>query len=104
MRVGFLWFAMACAIPAALAEDLEVLQVKQNFDPRAIEVLAGIPVTFTNADDVKHNLKMVTPDGTQTDYGVEKPGEHTIITFPAAGDYSVICGIHPRMKLKVTVK
>ena len=104
MRCGVVLILLALGFGAACADELEVLQVKQSFDPRSIEVASGTPVTFTNADDVKHNLKMVAPDGTQTDFGVEKPGEHTIMTFPAAGDYSVICGIHPRMKLKVTVK
>ena len=98
----------AFALPAAVAadtatDDEEVLQIKQAFDPKAITVAAGVAVRFVNGDDVKHNLQAVAPDGSRTDYGVAPPGQTTPITFAAPGEYSVVCGIHPRMKLKVTV-
>jgi plastocyanin len=32
-----------------------------------------------------------------------EPGSKVDITFPAAGDFNVLCGIHPKMKLSVHV-
>ncbi len=90
-------------VGAVRADDEEVLQIKQAFDPKSISVAAGAAVRFVNGDDVKHNLQSVAPDGTRTDYGVAPPGQVTPITFAAAGEYTVVCGIHPRMKLKVSV-
>ena len=87
----------------ARADDNQVLQIKQTFDPGAMDIAAGASVTFVNADDVNHNLQSVAPDGAKVDHGVEKPGETTVIAFQTAGVYSIICGIHPRMKMKVTV-
>lgn len=99
-----LWVVLVLIAAPALAEDSEVLQIKQAFEPGALEVAAGTTVTFSSADDVNHNLKTVAPDGTTVDRGVEKPGESTQILFATAGVYSVICGIHPRMKMRVTVR
>ncbi len=87
-----------------LAEDLEVLQIKQKFEPGQIEVKAGEPVNFVNADDVKHNLRKVNPDGSKIDHGVQKPGETITFSFDTPGANQVVCGIHPKMKLEVMVK
>jgi plastocyanin len=95
--------AATIGLPAK-ADDADVLQIKQAFDPGAYETKVGAAVVFLNADDVNHNLQRVAPDGVKTDFGVEKPGESTKIVFESAGVYSIICAIHPRMKMKVTVR
>jgi plastocyanin len=99
--------AVALTAVAAGADTVPadpVLQIHQEFDPKAISVTAGATVQFSNADDVNHNLQTIAPDGARKDYGVEKPGESTPISFPAAGVYQIVCSIHPRMKMKVTVQ
>jgi plastocyanin len=104
MRASIAVIVAVLAIAApALAEDGDILQIKQTFDPAVADVAVGGVLHFVNADDVNHNLVLVAPDGTQTDRGLDKPGETTDFAFPAAGVYSVICHIHPRMKIKVTV-
>jgi cytochrome c peroxidase len=99
-------FLAALAVSSALvsAEEVEVLQIKQKFEPGQIEVKAGEPVNFVNADDVKHNLRTVMPDGSKVDHGITKPGENVSFGFDAPGTYQVTCGIHPKMKLEVSVK
>lgn len=87
----------------ALAEDTDILQIKQSFEPGSTSVAAGQTLNFVNSDDVNHNLQLVAPGGARTDFGVEKPGETTKITFGTPGDFVVVCGIHPRMKMKVQV-
>jgi cytochrome c peroxidase len=98
--------AAACLATSSwvCAEEVEVLQIKQKFEPGQIEVKAGEPVNFLNGDDVKHNLRTVMPDGSKVDHGITKPGENVSFGFDAPGSYQVTCGIHPKMKLEVTVK
>ena len=104
LGLGIVALILATAAPALADDDDDILQVKQAFDPAVAEIAAGASMKFTNADDVNHNLVAVAPDGTRVDYGVEKPGDSTLISFPTAGVYSVICRIHPRMKMRVTAK
>ena len=99
--LGLASLAAISLVSAEAAED-SVLQIKQSFEPGEIEVAAGTTVTFLNGDDVNHNLQTIAPGGGKTDQGLEKPGEKTEITFPTAGVYTVMCGIHPRMHMKVT--
>ena len=87
----------------ARADDEQVLQIKQAFEPTALTVAAGAKVAYVNADDVNHNLHQNAPDGTSTDMGVTKPGEIVNLSFPSVGLYTITCSIHPRMKMKVTV-
>jgi plastocyanin len=104
LAIAIMGLLLAAAAPA-LADDGggDILQIKQAFDPETAQEAVGAVVNFVNDDDVNHNLVVIAPDGVQTDYGVEKPGDTTRISFPTAGVYSVICHIHPRMKMKVTV-
>ena len=91
------------AMPA-FADDEQVLQIKQAFEPATLTVAPGASVVFVNADDVNHNLQQTAPDGVKTDLGVSKPGETMTMKFPTAGLYLVNCQIHPRMKMKITAK
>ena len=87
----------------ARADDEQVLQIKQAFEPTSLTVSAGAKVAYVNADDVNHNLHQNAPDGTSTDMGVTKPGESVNLSFASVGLYTITCSIHPRMKMKVTV-
>ena len=103
IMVGAVYFALFGWATLARAEDTDILQIKQTFEPGSASVVAGQTLNFVNSDDVNHNLQLVAPGGLRTDFGVEKPGETTKITFAAPGEYAVVCGIHPRMKMKVQV-
>jgi plastocyanin len=46
----------------------------------------------------------VESDTLKFDSGDQKPGSRTSVTFPMRGDFQVLCGIHPKMKLAVHVK
>jgi cytochrome c peroxidase len=96
--------ALTVSASLASADDIEVLQIKQKFEPGQIEVKVGEPVNFINGDDVKHNLRTVLQDGSKVDHGITKPGESVSFGFDVPGTYQVTCGIHPKMKLEVTVK
>ena len=38
------------------------------------------------------------------DTGEQLPGSKTVVRFPSAGQFTILCGIHPKMKLAVSVK
>lgn len=94
---------IAASVPAR-AEDNDVMQIKQSFVPSSMEVKVGAVVNFLNADDVNHNLYSVSPAGARVDYGVQKPGETAKLAFDSAGVYTVMCNIHPKMKMKVAAQ
>lgn len=103
MAVGIVQIALFGWAAIAIGDEMDILQIKQAFEPGSASVASGQTLNFVNSDDVNHNLQLVAPGGVKTDFGVEKPGETTKITFAAPGEYLVICGIHPRMKMKVQV-
>ncbi|MDB5170989.1 MAG: blue (type 1) copper domain protein [Candidatus Saccharibacteria bacterium] len=73
-----------------------------KFEAPIIKVKAGTTVTWTNKDDVSHN---VAPDGA-SDLPVGKliaKGETYSYTFNKAGTYNYLCEPHPYMKGTVVV-
>jgi len=38
------------------------------------------------------------------DGGLQRPGQDLDVLFAKAGDYSVTCGIHPKMQMRVHAK
>ena len=103
-RTAVLTAALIALAAPVMADDEQVLQIKQAFEPATLTVATGASVVFVNADDVHHNLQQTTPEGAKTDLGISKPGETTTMTFATAGVYLVNCQIHPRMKMKITAK
>ncbi len=89
---------------AAYAADTVVTQSQTSFDTDAVTVKTGDTITFSNKDDVTHNIQIVNSDGDADDKGLQKPGVEIKETFDKAGDYKVRCAIHPRMKMAVTVQ
>ncbi len=95
--------ALATALPA-LAADIGVVQKDQTFSKPEMTVAVGDTVLFGNADDVTHNISVKTPEGAEIDKGLQKHGEVIKQTFDSAGVYQIRCKIHPKMKMKITVK
>jgi plastocyanin len=87
----------------AWAAGATVSQKDKLFSTPEVTVTAGSAVTFTNDDKVSHNI-MVRGGAMKVNIGVQKPGESTDVPFEEAGEYQVICGIHPKMKMTVKVE
>jgi plastocyanin len=102
-------FVYAAAMAAGLyaqtlkAAEIVVDQTGQQFSPKSIAVKVGDLVKFSNNDDVTHNITLTGPDG-EDDLGLQKPGETLSSKLSQAGDIAVICHIHPKMKMKITVQ
>ena len=75
-----------------------------NFTPAKSRIKRGETIQIVNDDaDLLHHAYIDSPKFS-FDSGDQKPGSVTPITFTVAGDFDVLCAIHPKMKLDVHVK
>ena len=73
-----------------------------SFSPAPLTVPVGSTVTWTNQDDVPHNV--VSTEGKTLKSPVLDTDEKFSFTFTKAGDYPYYCAIHPKMTGKVVVQ
>lgn len=97
---------LLCLLPGlALAQDETVVtQSGKQFSTDGLTIERGQTVTFVNADGVRHNIALRTPDGRDRTGIVQNPGESSRLTFDQPGLNQIHCLIHPAMRLAVTVK
>jgi amicyanin len=94
---------------AALEDDKSATAIAGNkvmvdnfsFTPATTSVPVGTTVTWTNHDDIPHNV--VSPERTFKS-PVLDTDEMFSHTFTAAGTYKYYCSIHPRMTGQVVVR
>ncbi len=85
-------------------EPVRVSQKERAFAPGEIIIQRGDVLRVVNDDyDLLHHA-YIESDTFAYDSGDQQPGSKTDITFSVAGDFKVLCGIHPKMKLMVHVK
>ena len=87
--------------PAATADARQVVVDNFSFTPATAAVPVGTTVTWTNHDDIPHNVvnpeqKFKSPVLDTDDVFSHK--------FEAAGTYKYYCSIHPRMTGQVVVR
>ena len=88
---------------AALAGESRVIQTGKAFDPKALTVKAGDSIVFANEDFYDHNVYSES-DGNVFNLGIQSPGQNNAVTLRNAGTVQVLCRIHPKMKLVITVE
>jgi plastocyanin len=93
-------FASGCTI--ALAAERSIGQKGKVFSESMITIKKGDVVTFVNDDTVSHNV-MTTGGAFDFNTGAQAPGDSTPITFDKVGEYTILCAMHPRMKMVVKV-
>jgi plastocyanin len=94
--------AFAGGSVVAFAADRSIMQKGKVFSESAITVKKGDVVVFVNDDSVTHNV-MSTDSGNEFNIGSQSPGVSTPVTIDKAGEFTILCAIHPRMKLIVKV-
>ncbi|HEY6257866.1 MAG TPA: plastocyanin/azurin family copper-binding protein [Xanthobacteraceae bacterium] len=87
---------------AAFAAEQTVTQKGKAFSQTAMTIKKGDTLVFQNDDDVVHNVMSSVP-GSEFNLGAQQPGSKVSQAFSKSGEISVICAIHPRMKLTLTV-
>jgi plastocyanin len=81
-----------------------VSQKGREFRPGDLTIKRGEAITIVNDDaDLRHHA-YVDSDKFRFDSGDQEPGSKTNVTFAVAGNFDVLCAIHPKMKLTVHVQ
>lgn len=91
-----------CGALSAFAAEQIITQKDQQFSEASVTIQQGDTLVFQNDDDVVHNIMSMTP-GSEFNLGALPPGGKVSQVFSKAGVVSVICAIHPRMKMTVNV-
>ena len=101
----FAAFLLSLGTWAAIAGPQYIVSQKgRQFRPGEITINRGETVEIVNDDgDLRHHA-YINSDKFRFDSGDQEPGSKTKITFPVAGNFNVLCAIHPKMKLVVHVK
>lgn len=86
------------------ADELVISQMNRQFNPGSVTVMKDQPLAIVNDDGGLVHHAYVDSDTFNFDSGDQNPGSRTRIAFPVRGDFQVLCGIHPKMKLAVHVK
>lgn len=88
---------------ASDAKPYHVSQKDQAFHPGELDIRRGETVEIVNDDgDLLHHA-YVESKSFNFDSGDQEPGAKVDIVFPVPGTFMVLCGIHPKMKLRVQV-
>lgn len=92
----------AAAYTVAYAAEHTIGQKGKVFSQSEITIKAGDLIVFVNDDNIPHNVLSMDPNN-KFNLGSLRPGSATPVTFKSAGKFSVVCAIHPTMKLTVNV-
>ncbi|MCJ2124471.1 methylamine utilization protein [Methylobacterium sp. J-077] len=84
--------------------DHLISQKGKQFGPRDVALHTGEHVTIVNDDGNFVHHAYIEDDEFAFDSGDIEPGARAVITFPKEGDFIVLCGVHPKMKLAVHVR
>ncbi|WP_161993463.1 cytochrome c peroxidase [Muricoccus nepalensis] len=79
-----------------------VSQRNRQFAPLRVALVPGGTLEIVNDDTTAHNIRIDSPD-LQRNSGIQDPGQTVSWRIPTAGRYVAFCGIHPKMRLEVTV-
>ncbi|WP_407175476.1 methylamine utilization protein [Bradyrhizobium sp. STM 3562] len=80
-----------------------ISQKDREFRPGEMAIKLGETVRFSNDDGELLHHAYLSSDAFSFDSGDQQPGSNFDVVFPVVGDFTVLCGIHPKMKLIVHV-
>ncbi len=108
-RAGYGVAVLSVAVSvASVAAGSPVLfrasQKGQQFNPGELSIHVGDTINVVNDDgDILHHA-YIESSTFNFDSGDQEPGSTVAITFPVAGSFNVLCGIHPKMRMHVVVR
>ena len=80
-----------------------ISQKGREFRPKEVAIKRGEALRFVNDDGELLHHAYLSSDTFNFDSGDQQPGSQFEVIFSVAGHYTVLCGIHPKMKLVVHV-
>jgi plastocyanin len=107
MRIGTIIVTIAALMASGigvLAAGVTIEQSGQLFSEKSVSLKTGDTITFSNHDDVTHNINVINDNDDATDLGLQKPGENLTYKFDKAGHFKIRCSIHPSMKMVANVQ
>ena len=87
----------------AAAPPIVVSQKDKTFSRSELRMHVGDSLTFTNDDNVSHNVFSST-EGLRFNLKRQQPGISMSVAFGVRGTAQVRCAFHPTMKLVVVVE
>jgi plastocyanin len=97
-------FLVSAGWATATSKEYVVSQLGRAFKPTELTIKRGETVQILNDDgDLLHHVYLES-NQFRFDSGDQGPGSRTNIVFPITGSFTVLCAIHPKMKLLVHVK
>ena len=72
--------------------------------PGYLGIKRGDVVSIVNDDEDLSHHAYVRSDLFKFDSGDQEPGHDVDIPFTVVGTFNILCGIHPKMRLVVTVQ
>ena len=100
VAVSFVTPAKSQTRAAAASPAVEIKIDNFSFTPPTLTVKAGTQITWTNGDDIPHNV--VSDDNFKSK--VLDTDEKFTFTATKPGTYSYYCSIHPKMTGKLVVE
>ncbi|MBV8791863.1 MAG: hypothetical protein JO205_08645 [Pseudolabrys sp.] len=95
---------LGCATGALAAGPYLVSQKGREFTPKEIGLSRGEAITIVNDDaDLRHHAYINASNFT-FDSGDQEPGSKSVVNFTVPGTFTVLCAIHPKMRLVVKVE
>ena len=89
---------------AVLAASPYVISQKdREFRPREITIKRGDTLRFINDDGELLHHSYLSSNAFSFDSGDQPGGSKFDVAFPVTGNFTVSCGIHPKMRLLVHV-
>jgi len=88
------------AVASAGTGEHQVVVDNFSFSPAAATVPSGATVTWTNRDDVPHNIVSTEKQFASPVLDTDQQFSHR---FEVSGTYSYYCSIHPRMTGQIVV-
>ncbi len=86
------------------AAAVVVSQKGRAFEPNRVSIKRDQTLEIVNDDgDLLHHAYLKS-DSFSFDSGDQEPGSKFDVTFPVAGEFTILCAIHPKMKLVVVVE
>ena len=80
-----------------------IIQKARSFGFQSVTLRAGGSIVLANEEATAVHHAYIEANGIRRDFGDQAPGSHTRMDFPHSGDFVVLCGVHPKMKLVVHV-